>query len=180
MEILYFPLFLVVVAVSVIWLFKSKAEDEGSRPKEKNQAFGGLTDEVRRRRRPSSDRLGSAARPRSGQASVKGDIWQTRRERAAKESFSESTSRQGVYHAGYIGPTSQTVSSRPGGELEDQAVSEAEHLSIDEYLSKQEKEEAEKAAKEEGFSMTAMKYEPADESQKEDEETRKKRAGFKP
>lgn len=200
MEILYFPLFLIVVAVGVIWLFK-RATNGGARSRKSasqpaSQLVGRLAD--LERRPESRARLGAAARLQSGQrSSPGGDIWQTKRERAARESFNQTSSR-GIYHAGYIAPDSQPGSGlnlRGSGvaELRDQQVSEAEHKSIDEYLTKSEREAAERKAAEReaaereaekagGLSMSAMKYDPAADAESGAEEAQKRKgsAGFKP
>lgn len=186
MENLYFPLFLVALAIVIIWAF-TKARAGHSRDRRSASRPSGRLVDVERPPR-SRARLGAAARLQSGQGrSTPGDIWQTKRERAAKESFSEPAPGS-AYRATYLGPgpgTAERVSS--AGELKEQKVSEAEHLGIDEYLSKAAREaareRAKKAAEEEaGLSMTAMKYDPAgDESTSDDVEKKpNRRAGFKP
>jgi colicin import membrane protein len=72
--------------------------------------------------------------------------------------------------------------------LRDQDVPQTEHIGIEEYLSKQERERiaAEKAAAEKAaaenreFTMTAIKYETGEESAADKEGEPKKQAGFKP
>ncbi len=186
MEILYFPLFLVVVAVGVVWLFKKATNGSTRDRRSSSRNSGRFTDPERWS--GSHNRPGAAARLQSGQGrSNPRDIWQTKRERAAKESFGHAAS-SGVYAAGYIGPDSRPGVRRSGAtELRDQEVSEAEHRGIDEYLTKSEREaarrEAERAAEEAGgLSMAAMKYDPSADADLggEDEQKRKRSAGFKP
>lgn len=186
MENLYFPLFLVALAIVVIWFF-TKARTGHSRDRRSASRPSGRLVDVERPPR-SKERLGAAARLQSGQGrATPGDIWQTRRERAAKESFSEPAPGS-AYRASYLGPgpgTPERVST--AGELKEQKVSEAEHFGIDEYLSKAAREAARERAKkaaekEAGLSMTAMKFDPAGEESTPDDEEKKldKRAGFKP
>lgn len=184
MENLYFPLFLVAVAIVVIWAF-NKSRASSSRDRRSTRPTGRLAD-LEPPRRPR-ERPGPGARIQSGQGhSARGDIWQTRREKVNKGSFS-ADSQIGTYSASYLGPGPGEAKGARGRELKDQEVTEAEHLGIDEYLSKAERDKAraraEKAAKEEaGLSMTAMKYDPADSDSASEDEERKpgRRAGFKP
>lgn len=184
MENLYFPLFLVALAIVVIGVFNKARAGHSRGRRSASRPSGRLVDVERPPR--SRERPGAAARPRPGQgSSTRGDIWQTKRERAAKETFSEPAPGS-AYRATYLGP-GPAERSTGGGELKDQNVSDAEHVSIEEYLSKAAREEAreraKKAAEEEtGLSMTAMKYDPAGDESTSDEAEKKpnKRAGFKP
>lgn len=185
MENLYFPLFLIALAVVVILVFnKGRTGDSGHR-RSAGRPSGRLADIERR---PGSrKRLGAAARLESAQGATRGDIWQTKRERAAKETFAKPAPGS-AYRATYLGPGPGGVGGgRSAGELKEQGASEAEHLSIGEYLSKAAREEAQerarKAAEEKaGLSMTAMKYDPVDGDPSSDDEEKKPitRAGFKP
>lgn len=196
METFYFPLFLVVLAVVVLWIF-GKARSHEGRGRSKPGPVKGRLIETDTHTKSIPRKLGPAARLQSGQGKESpGDIWQTRRERARQETFSQSRS-SGSFYAGYVGPDSNERQRGTGAhELRDQQVSDTEHQSIDEYLSKHAREkaaaaakaakeaEAAEAARQGGdFSMTAIKYEePSEEdeaeakAQKED----KKQAGFKP
>lgn len=182
MENLYFPLFLVVAAIVVVLVFKrAGSSDRSRRPRVAKTPAGRIANADLLRR--DMDRLGRPSLHRSNPANPK-NVWQTRRERAAKDSFAEETARRGTHFAGYLGPESEarygSQHRRQGEyELKDQDISRAEHLSIDEYLTKREREEAEQAEKAAGFSMTAMKYEPTGAASK-DQKGRKKQGGFKP
>lgn len=182
MENFYFPVFLVVLAIVVVLLFKRAGSGDRSRKSRIARTPAGRTANADLLRR-DIDRLGRPSVHRSRSAKAK-DIWQTRRERAAQDSFAETTARHGTHYAGYLGPQiDDEFSRRPRGqggyELTEQDVSTAEHLSIDEYLAKRQEEEAEQAGEAGNLSMTAVKYEPSDASSK-DQKGRKKRAGFKP
>lgn len=186
MENLYFPLFLVALAVVVILVFNKARTGDSRNRRSASRPSGRLADIERPRR--SRERLGAAARLQSNKGlSTRGDIWQTKRERAAKESFAKPAPGS-AYRATYLGPgPGGAVGGSGAGELKDQGVSEAEYLSIGEYLSKAAQEEAreraKKAAEEEaGLSMTAVKYDPvsSESSSDDDDKKPKKRAGFNP
>lgn len=181
MENYYFPLFLVVVAAAVVLIFKKAGSGHGSARSRVSRTPSGRTVDGDRLHR-NMDRVGPGARQRilSDPAKAK-DIWQKRREHKVLDSYAEVTARRGVHHAGYIGPHADTERRGSGGyPLRDQNISKSEHLGIDEYLTKREREKAEAEAEETGgLSMTAMKYEPGDASS-EAGKGRKKQAGFKP
>lgn len=182
MENLYFPLFLVVAAIAVVLLFKRAGSSDRSRKSRVAKTPAGRTANADLLRR-DIDRVGRPSLHRSRPAKAK-DIWQTRRERAAQDSFAETTARRSAHYAGYLGPDVDVKygsGHRRQGEyeLKDQDVSKAEHLSIDEYLTKRQAEEAEQAEQAGGLSMTALKYEPTGASSK-DQKGRKKQGGFKP
>jgi hypothetical protein len=183
MENYYFPLFLVVMAAVVIWIFRRVGSGRRSSTSRVSKTPAGRIANADRLHR-NTDRLGPSAKRRLSTAAKPKDIWQPRRDRAAKDSFAETAARRGTHHAGYIGPHADAERRYGRYELKDQDISKSEHSGIDEYLSNRERErakaEAEAKAKEAGgLSMTAMKYEPADASSESAEE-RKKRAGFKP
>lgn len=178
MENLYFPIFLVVLAVVVIWFFKKAGSQRANRESRSLRSPAGRTigaDALSR----NTDRRGPSA-PRSVVGKPK-DIWQTRRERAAEESFGVTAPRTGVHHAGFLAPDDANERHRPRHfEVPDQQISDAEHLGIDEYLSKREGELPEEGAEAAGLSMTAVKYEPSGGSDSESGDGRKKRVSFKP
>lgn len=181
MENFYFPLFLVVAAIVVVLVFKKagsrdRSPQSGSRIARTPAGRSADADRLAR----NLDRRGPAA-PRSPGPAKSKDIWQTRRERAAKDSFAETAARRATHHAGFLGPSADADRGSHGGyELREQNISASEHLGIDEYLTKREREEAERAAREAGgLSMTAVKYEPGDADSADDKD-RKKQASFKP
>lgn len=179
MENYYFPLFLVVLAAVVIGIFRMFGSGQRSSTSRVSRTPAGRIANDDRLRR-NTDRLGPSAKRSPSTAAKPKDIWQTRRERAAKDSFAETAARRGTHHAGYIGPYADAERGYGRYEMKDQNISKSEHLGIDEYLTKSEREKAEAEAEEAGgLSMTAMKYEPADTSS-ESGEDRKKRAAFKP
>jgi hypothetical protein len=119
------------------------------------------------------------------------DMWRTRHQRAKHEATQvrEPGADPDVFYAGFMG-NSKTYGSGKNGKdsLRDQDVPQTEHIGIEEYLSKQERERiaAEKAAAEKAaaenreFTMTAIKYETGEESAADKEGEPKKQAGFKP
>ena len=173
MEQFYFPIFLIVVAVFVVWIFR-KAQSERSRRNRRSTRKSNTS-------QSAGHRSSVAWREPVGDQHKAKDVWHPKRERVFKGSF-KSESEHGVIHAGYAGPYATSGGKlHTKAEIRDQDISEAEHLGIDEYLTKQEKEAAKAAAKqEEGLTMTAMKYEPVGSSSEEEEKTPEKKRAFKP
>ena len=119
------------------------------------------------------------------------DMWRTRHQRAKHSAtvVREPGADPDVFYAGFMGNSKNYGSGKPNDDgLQDQNVPQTEHIGIEEYLSKKERERiaaekaaAERAAAEESaFSMTAIKYETGDESSSEQARTKGKQAGFKP
>lgn len=176
MENLYFPLFLVAIAVVVIWLFKGAGK---KRP-----------DRTPVRRTSVSRDIGATGRrstgrhvPASGTRKPH-DPWQLKRERAAQERFTAGKSGSAQLQANYIGPAPKFSSQKgEAGNLKDQEISHTEHLGIDEYFSKVEREKRakeKKAAEQDGLTMTAVKYQSVDESEASEDVPAKEQGGFKP
>jgi len=191
MEILYFPLFLVVAAVLVIWLF-SRARSNSRRRKSRDVKTPSGRSANSDRLQRSMDRRGPAVgrRPQIG-GNTANDMWRTRRQRAKHQAsaVSEPGVDSQVFYAGFT-EKPKTYGSRKNGEdgLQDQDVPQTEHIGIEEYLSKKERERiaAEKAAAERaaaegsGLTMTAIKYESGEESASDNAQPKEKQAGFKP
>lgn len=176
MESYFFPIFLIVLAVLVVWLFRRA---QGGSDRRERSNFKGTTTSQR------GGRHGPAAwREPLGEDHKAKDVWHPKRERVLKETFTESATERGIIHAGYIGPYANSARKlHSKSELREQDISEAEHLGIDEYLNKREREMAEKAAKEareDSLTMTAVKYEPAEVPSGEEEKQPRRQRGFKP
>jgi hypothetical protein len=186
MEILYFPLFLVVAAVLVIWLFSRARKDSRRRNSRDVKTPAGRTVNVDRLQR-STDRRGPAAGYHDRVGGKKAnEMWRSRRKRASHNTYAVND-REGdrdVYYAGYMGPrTNFSTKHGNDGELKDQDVSQTEHIGIEEYLSKHERERAAAeaaAAKESALSMTAIKYEPSEDADSKEDKPASKQASFKP
>jgi hypothetical protein len=183
MENIYFPIFLVVLAVFVIWLFN---RSKGGRIKREDRRYksssGRMLNNENLQR--SVDRKGPAAgyvskhSPRASDA-----MWRKRKQRARHEHSRANSpgADHNVFQADYLGPGRKSGSGRDAGLLQEQVSHDTEHLGIDEYLTKTAKARKAQAAQEDKeFSMTAMKYDPADSSSEEAEGGKKKQAGFKP
>lgn len=181
LENLYFPLFLVVVGVFVVWLF-SRVRGSGSSRSTRRATPSKRVDQHSKLQR-SLNRSGPAAGYRANHGLKTQDaMWRSRHQRASHDSskIRNAGGDSSTFHASYI-DSSRVYEQRPArpGSIGEQGVRDTEYTGIDEYLAKRAAErKAKAAAQEEELSMTAMKYEPADASENPDEE--KKQAGFKP
>ncbi len=176
MQGFYFPIFLIVLAIGVIWLFRKVQTGDSGR----NRRHSRGVNSSQRAGRPKQ----AAWREPLGEDHKTKDVWHPKRERVLKESFTESATERSIIHAGYIGPYASSGGKlHSKEELLDQGISESEHLGIDEYLTKRDRELAEKkakAAEEDSLTMRAVKYEPTGASSDAEEKDTPKQASFKP
>lgn len=188
MEILYFPLFMVALAGLVLW-FWGRTRQHGKAGRlsyreaaEARKGDSGRLVETDRLAR-TFDRRGPAARKVVDPGPSKSqDMWRSRRQRAShvpgRNALDDDSD---VFYAGYLAQGEHHPAARQKDQpLPDQRISESEHVGIDEYLSKKARERARQEAAEQGLTMTAMKYEPADASSEKTGKPGKKRASFKP
>ena len=186
----YFLIFVVVLAVACLWIFMRGGRRQTSQKKVRTPSGRTLGGERLRQdvdRRGPSARSGpahksSAAGRRHHQDPWKSRTVETAAGRKARSSANTASSVNRSRHG--IMPAYGTPRPQPDA-ISDQQISKAEHLGIDEYFHKMEKEReleaAARAAEEEtSLTMTAVKYETGDEADSGEGETPRKQLGFKP
>lgn len=169
MENLYFPLFLVAVAVVVIWLYQKSKNAGDRRAKLRKQ-----------RSARAGSRVGYTA---ATGVSTSDKMWSARRQHARHEI--DPRNRDGgqphTIQADYLGPygTKSSV-GESRSKVGEQGVDEVEYVGLDEYIAAERaRAEARKAKEEKELTMTAVKYEPT-EAAENDDTPQPRQAGFKP
>lgn len=171
MEDLYFGLFLLFIA-AIFLLVWSKARVGKKHDKSfKVRPTGRLIDHNNlssRKHLATPPRLNTIA---AVDAHRSDQMWRTRRQRATEQKGRKSDESERIIYASYAGEGELD----PDRRIQEQDISRTEHISIGEYLAKQEQEAAPAEAEhEEGLTMTAVKYEAGDAEGEEGQQDLKK------
>ncbi len=182
-ENFYFPIFLLVMAVFVVWLFnRFKDSDTRTSYKKRRRSTSGRYLNENSKLQRSVSRSGPAAghRPQHG-LKTQDAMWRSRNQRARHQQRPDNRGDvgSGVFQASYLNYTNrQNQKSGSAGIIGEQGVSDTEYTGLDEYLTKKKAQEKFQEAGQEGsLSMTAVKFEPVSKSSDDEAPGEKKQAG---
>ena len=171
MEDLYFGLFLLVIAAIFLVVWSKTRVGKKHEKSFKVRPTGRLIDNndlANRKHLAAPPRLNTIA---AVDAHRSDQMWRTRRQRATEQKGKRSDESEGIIYASYAGGEEGGSDRR----IQDQDISKTEHMSIGEYLAKQDQDAAAaEAEREDGLTMTAMKYESQDSDAEEGEQALKK------
>lgn len=183
LENLYFPIFLVAMALLVIWVFHKSKKGMDRREDLRHQRRTRARRQAARRTHRADSSMPSVNPPAASGIATSEKMWASRKRRANYRGSSAYISGEahGTLEAGYLGP------DKPRGEriatadsISDQKISKLDYVGFDEYLARERAEaRRSEAAQSDEFSMTAVKYESPGEASDE-EGVDNKQAGFKP
>lgn len=182
-ENLYFPLFLLVAGLLVVWLFNRLRDSGGSVSKRRSSNSGKNLQQNAKLQRSITPKGPAVGRSPNHGLKTQDAMWRSRRQRAKHHGVEDNpdANNSPVFTAGYLDPSE--VWGQPEGQkgsIDEQSVRDTEYTGLDEYLAKKAAEaKLKKEQEEKELSMTAMKYEPV-ESNSEEEEELKSQGGFKP
>ena len=181
-ENFYFPLFLLVVGVVVVWMFNRFRDNSGRSSGTRKTSGSRLSESAKLQRSIAPKGPAVPHAPNHG-LKTQDAMWRTRTQRAKHGGVEDGPDALdgNVFQASYLDASEVWDQGKVGqGVLKEQAVRDTEYTGLDEYLAKKAaKEKLKKEQQEEQLSMTAMKYEPVENSSDEAEEV-KKQGGFKP
>jgi hypothetical protein len=182
MDAYYFPIFLVFLAVIVIWFYHRSNRANERRADAKYRRMQSRAYAADRVRRASAKKSRSPDGPAAGNTTPD-KVWSSRHQRAKKKVVNHHPGHVNskTYQASYLGPYEREQQAKYDSQsVQDQEVNKLDYVGFDEYITRQRVEAAggEPESSEE-FSMTAIKVESEDEV-REEESSPAKEAGFKP